>query len=326
MVVSTRFRVVFVFSLLSTLLLLVVPSAAQASALSAKQAQARQAAAQVAALDRRLDQTVGAYAAAAAHLQTLQSQAQANRAALRLDQYQLGVARQQLADHLVLAYKDGDAGLLNVVLQTATFDQLLTKLDYVQHLTGSDAGLVQAIELRHRQVVAERAGLQTALASAQQTAAQLATQRSRLYAQLGQRRALLHGLNATVAVLVTKTKAVTPVASAAKTAGTPPSTAGDGAGPWWTLIKSAAASNGIWAEGLYRLMMAESGGVATASNGVDMGLFQYSSATWSGSWNPWHAAGIYDGAAQIKATALAIHLGDGPSWWPTTYAWAFSRQ
>ncbi len=323
---STRFRVVFVLSLLATLLLLGVPSVAQASALSAKKAQAREAAAQVAALDRRLDQTVGAYAAAATHLQTLQGQAQANRVALRLDLYQLRISQQQLADHLVLAYKNGGAEVLNAVLQTGTFDELLTKLDYVQHLTSSDAGLVQAIEQHHRRVVAENAALQTALAAAQQTAAQLATQRSQLDGQLGQRRALLHGLNATVAVLVTKTKAVTPVASAAKTAGTPPSTAGDGSGPWWTLIKSAAASNGIWAEGLYRLMLAESGGVATASNGVDMGLFQYSPATWKGSWNPWHGASIFDGAAQIKATALAVHLGYGPSWWPTTYAYAFSRQ
>jgi peptidoglycan hydrolase CwlO-like protein len=322
---STRFRVVFVFSLLSTLLLVAVPSAARASALATKKAQARQAAAQVAALDRRLNQTVGTYAAAMQHLQALQSQAATNRLALRLDQYQLRISQQQLADHLVLAYKDGNAGLLNAVFQSRSFDDLLTKLDYVQHLTGSDAGLVQAIEQHHLRVVAEQSSLQKSLAAAQQTAAQLFVQRGLLDAQLGQRRSLLHGLNATVGRLVTQAKAVTPVAAAAKTAGTPPSTAGDGTGPWWSDIKAAAAANGIWAEGLYRLMLAESGGSATASNGADMGLFQYSSATWKGSWNPWHGSSIYDGGAQIRATALAIRLGHGPSWWPTTYPWAFSR-
>jgi hypothetical protein len=73
-------------------------------------------------------------------------------------------------------------------------------------------------------------------------------------------------------------------------------------------------------------MEAESGGSATVSNGTDYGLFQYSPGTWKGSWNPWHAASIVDGSAQIKATALAIHLGYGPAWWPTTYSYAFSRQ
>ena len=88
----------------------------------------------------------------------------------------------------------------------------------------------------------------------------------------------------------------------------------------------AAAANGIWAEGLYRLMLAESGGSATASNGVDEGLFQYARGTWKGSWNPWRAASILDGAAQIKATALAVRLGYGPTWWPATFPLAFSRQ
>jgi hypothetical protein len=325
-VLNTRVRVVFACSLLSTLLLLSLPAAVQASSLSAKKAQARAAASQVTALDQRLDQMVGAYAGAVQHLQALQAQAGANRAALRLDQYQLRLSRQQLADHLVLAYKDGNAGVLNAVFQSGSFDDLLAKLDYVQHLTGSDAGLVQAVQLHQRRVLAEHAALQTALTAAQQTTAQLSTQRAQLDAQLGERRSVLRGLNAAVGRLVVQTKAVTPVASSARSAGTPPSTAGDGAGPWWPQIKSAAGANGIWAEGLYRLMLAESGGSAAASNGVDMGLFQYSAATWKGAWNPWHAASIFDGGAQIKATALAIHLGSGPSWWPTTYAWAFSRQ
>jgi hypothetical protein len=246
--------------------------------------------------------------------------------ALRFDQYELRISQEQLADHLVLAYKDGNAGVLDAVFQRGSFDDLLTRLDYVQHLTSGDAGLAQAIALHHRRVLTENAALQTALTAAEQTASQLSTQRGRLNAELGQRRSLLHGLTAAVGRLVAQGKAVTPVVSAAKSAGTPPSTAGDGTGPWWTQIKSAAAANGIWAEGLYRLMLAESGGSATSSNGVDMGLFQYSSATWSGSWNPWHAASIFDGGAQIKATALAIRLGDGFSWWPTTYPWAFSRQ
>ncbi len=73
-------------------------------------------------------------------------------------------------------------------------------------------------------------------------------------------------------------------------------------------------------------MLAESGGSAAASNGVDYGLFQYATGTWKGSWNPWRSASILDGGAQIRATALAIHLGYGSSWWPSTYPWAFSRQ
>ena len=326
MVISRRFRLALVVSLFATLLLLAVPSIASASALAATKAQARTAAAQVAGLDRQLNQTVATYAAAMQRLTALQSQVAANRAALRLDSYQLTLSRQQLAENLVSAYKGGGASVLNAVFETGSFDDLLTRLDYVQQLTGSNAALVGAVQQHHRQVVAEQATLGKALKSAQQTASQLDAQRDRLNAQLGARRALLRGLNAAVGRLVRQAKAVTPVVTSSKTSGAAPSTAGDGSGPWWTLIKSAAAGNGLWAEGLYRLMLAESGGSAAASNGVDDGLFQYAPGTWKGSWNPWRSASIFDGGAQIRATALAIHLGYGPSWWPSTYPWAFSRQ
>ena len=326
MVISRRFRLALVVSLFATLLLLAVPSIASASALAATKAQAKAAAAQVAGLDRQLNQTVATYAAAMQRLTALQSQVAANRAALRLDSYQLTLSRQQLAENLVSAYKGGGASVLNAVFETGSFDDLLTRLDYVQQLTGSNAALVGAVQQHHRQVVAEQATLSKALKSAQQTATQLDAQRGRLNAQLGARRALLRGLNAAVGRLVRQAKAVTPVVTSSKTSGAAPSTAGDGSGPWWTLIKSAAAGNGLWAEGLYRLMLAESGGSATASNGVDDGLFQYAPGTWKGSWNPWRSASIFDGGAQIRATALAIHLGYGPSWWPSTYPWAFSRQ
>ena len=326
MVISRRFRLALVVSLFATLLLLAVPSIASASALAATKAQARTAAAQVAGLDRQLNQTVATYAAAMQRLTALQSQVAANRAALRLDSYQLTLSRQQLAENLVSAYKGGGASVLNAVFETGSFDDLLTRLDYVQQLTGSNAALVGAVQQHHRQVVAEQATLAKALKNAQQTATQLDAQRSRLNAQLGARRALLRGLNAAVGRLVRQAKAVTPVVTSSKTSGAAPSTAGDGSGPWWPLIKSAAGADGVWAEGLYRLMLAESGGSAAASNGIDYGLFQFAPGTWKGSWNPYGAASILDGGAQIRATALAIHLGYGPSWWPSTYPWAFSRQ
>ena len=75
---------------------------------------------------------------------------------------------------------------------------------------------------------------------------------------------------------------------------------------------------------MYRLMMAESGGSATVvAPGGYHGLYQYSLTTWRGSWNPYRSASIYNGEAQIKASALAISRGWGPSFWPTTFDWAF---
>lgn len=93
---------------------------------------------------------------------------------------------------------------------------------------------------------------------------------------------------------------------------------------WWPLIQKAAEVNDVDALGLHRLMIAESDGQADlVSAGLFHGLYQYVPRTWAGAWNPWRAFDIYDGAAQIKATALAIRNGKGPYWWPNTYGPAF---
>lgn len=91
---------------------------------------------------------------------------------------------------------------------------------------------------------------------------------------------------------------------------------------WKPLIEIACRRYGVSRAGLHRMMMLESGGSRTAGS-MYKGLFQYYPATWSGSWNPWRRHSIFDGWAQIRATAYAISRGMGPSQWPNTYPMAF---
>jgi hypothetical protein len=91
---------------------------------------------------------------------------------------------------------------------------------------------------------------------------------------------------------------------------------------WRPLIEIAGHKNGVSSTGLYRMMMLESGGQATAGSAYK-GLFQYSPSTWSSQWNPWRHESIFNGWAQIRATAFALSKGMGPSQWPNTYPMAF---
>lgn len=96
------------------------------------------------------------------------------------------------------------------------------------------------------------------------------------------------------------------------------------AGDWQTLCRRAAKKYGISADGLYRLMMMESGGKARAVGaGRYHGLFQYALVTWKDDWNPWRGRSVYDGAAQIEASAYAIKKGMGRSLWGNTFPAAF---
>lgn len=92
---------------------------------------------------------------------------------------------------------------------------------------------------------------------------------------------------------------------------------------WWPLIKIACAKyDDVDPQCLHRMMILESDG-QPGLGGPYQGLFQYSYTTWESKWNPWRHLSIYDGWAQIRATALAIHKGMGPSQWPNTYRMAF---
>jgi hypothetical protein len=90
---------------------------------------------------------------------------------------------------------------------------------------------------------------------------------------------------------------------------------------WMKIIEVAAARYHVKADGMYRMMMRESGGQRYAgASGAFKGLFQYWTGTWSASWNPWRHDSIYDGSSQIFATAYAIRKGMGPQMWTTTFA------
>ena len=92
-------------------------------------------------------------------------------------------------------------------------------------------------------------------------------------------------------------------------------------GTWKPIIRIAAAKYHVKADGMYRLMMRESGGRRFAgSNTAFKGLFQYWPGTWASSWNPYRHDSIYDGSSQIFATAYAIHRGMGAQMWTTTWA------
>jgi hypothetical protein len=96
-------------------------------------------------------------------------------------------------------------------------------------------------------------------------------------------------------------------------------------GQWRPLIKVIAARYHVSAAGLYRMMMLESGGrrFACSGGGLFLGLFQYYPGTWRAPWNPWRHCSIFDGKAQICATALAVHRGMAGHMWPNTYRMAF---
>ena len=307
-----------------TLAAVAVPAAAHTGELQNVRAQATALATEVAALDAQIDAAVQRGTRATASLAAVRGQIGDNTRLQRLALRELDVARATLAARAVALYKNDDVTTLDAVFGADDFGDLVSRLTMVQSIARGDRDVLRTVERTGRELT-DRA---VSLVADQRTARKLVVQRDEelksIEAQLGERQATLAGVRAEIRDLAARRKPATPTPGETVQ---PPSgdDNGGGQGQWWPLIQQAAGANGVSARGMYRLMMIESGGYASiVGPGGYYGLFQYHPVTWKGSWNPYRSAAITDGAAQIRATALALKMGYGHAWWDPSYSWAFS--
>jgi peptidoglycan hydrolase CwlO-like protein len=298
------------------------PAGARSAELQQNRTQARQIASEVATLDSQIGSAVTRYSRAVRSLDAVRQQIRENRRLQRLSYEQLSLARATLAARAVAMYKHEDVTTIDAVFNAADLGDLVTELTMLRTIARCDRDVVRTVETTKGEL-ADRAA---ALAADERTAeklvvtckAALTTIRTRL----DERRAALAGVRSDMRRLVAVVVDSSP--KPAPSVEPPGQGSVTGSGPWWPLIRSAAAGSGVSARGMYRLMMVESGGSATVIGpGGYYGLFQYAPGTWKGSWNPWHGSDITDGAAQIRATALALRHGYGHAWWDPSYSWAF---
>lgn len=311
------------------------PRAAAVSTATAA-AKARSLAAQVVRLDGTINGKVEAYARATSSLLELRAQISQNASQIKDAQHNLSIARSALSMSVVATYKQQNVTLLDVVLSSSSFSDLLGGLDLMRRVNLEGITVVRQLESLDKQIKDDQRNLQAEARASEKLVSRLAGEITQIRRELAARQHLLAGARAEVLKLVAQQQAKAvpaPVMLSQPSPSSPsapspssPSAPSTSVGSWWPRVQVAAAKYGINAAAMYRLMMVESGGDASASNGgAYLGLFQYAPATWRGSWNPWRGASLFDGEAQIQATALALHLGHGPAWWSSSYAWAFGQ-
>ena len=302
----------------------VVPHPARAATLQRTRDKASQLAADVGKLDARIGGAVRQYAQATAALQAVRAQISDNTKRQELARGELALARATLAARAVALYKHADVTSLDAVFTASDFGDLVSGLTLVRSITRSDHDVLRTVVQTSSQLAIRAESLIADKLTAQRLATQRKAEVAQIRARLCGRRALLSSVRDQVRVLAVKQEAAP--SSPSQTV-TPPDAgggSGGGQGLWWPLIQAAASASGVSPSGMYRLMMIESGGSAgVVGPGGYCGLFQYAPTTWKGSWNPYRSASIGDGSAQIKATALALHLGHGHAWWDPSYSWAF---
>ena len=191
---------------LSVMLLTLLPTAALATPaaqnIESLQAQAKQARAEVARLDRVAEIAVEKYNVARSELDDLSVRLVATRRDLARAQLQLDVARSVLGERMADIYKNGGLSVLDVVMGARDFTEIDTQIDYFQQISQADEDAVTGIETLTESVGKLADQVETERAAALAHEMDLREKRADVEDQLAERQALLADLSAQVKALI----------------------------------------------------------------------------------------------------------------------------
>ncbi|MFN8223500.1 MAG: NlpC/P60 family protein [Gaiellales bacterium] len=133
--------------------------------ISSKQAEAEQVLAQMAVLEREIEQQSEAYNAARNELASLDADLATNAKHLDLAKKSLTAARTTVATRLRSLYVNGPgSGAVEVILGAESLDEVLSRLDVVQRVGSQDAKVLADVKRFQREVRERRANLTAARA------------------------------------------------------------------------------------------------------------------------------------------------------------------
>jgi len=173
--VNGKSRLITLTTLLSILVLsFILAPQAQATPLSEKKARLAQVQARLQEVYHKADVAAEKFNMAQSKLDAVQAQIRENARLLRIAEYNLAIANNQLQTRAERIYKARDVGLMDVLFSSNSFDELITQLDVMSRLTQNDADTVKAID-SYRSDIAER---RVKLESDKKAAAELVEERA----------------------------------------------------------------------------------------------------------------------------------------------------
>ena len=177
---------------------LIFAAAANASPVSQKKARLQ-------AVKGRLDQVynqseiaIEKYNQATSQLATVQGQIKQNQHLLDVAQHNLHLATQQLKARAQDIYKSSDVGVLDVMLSSASFDDLVTQLNMMERLGNSDVDTVRSIAAYRRNIKNRRVRLDVDKKAAIRLVTDRAAQKNQILALQARLEKLTKGLKAQI--------------------------------------------------------------------------------------------------------------------------------
>jgi cell wall-associated NlpC family hydrolase len=185
-------------------LLAVLPLAGPAApspSVKAKEAEAQQVLAQIQQIDSELDHAVDAYNAAQIELDRIVEQQRVNAKRLQIARSNLGTAQSNLEARLVELYTSGEESLVEVLLGSSSFDELVDRLDTADRVSAQDAQIISEVRTFRAEVKRREAELAAARDRQEQVLAEREAQKAAVQAKLAERQRLLSSIKDQIARL-----------------------------------------------------------------------------------------------------------------------------
>ena len=203
----TPMRKATFLGLVSLLALLVLATTAVAGPIKDKKARLAAVQAQLSQVYEQSDMAVERYNEAASRLGDVQDRITRNQHLLKVAEYKLGVANDHLTSRARQVYKADDAGILDVVFASRTFEDLLTQIDMMQRMTESDARTARAARAYRQEISDRRVALEEDRKSAVRLVAQREESKDQVLALQAQLESTAGGLKDEIAELQAKAAA-----------------------------------------------------------------------------------------------------------------------
>ena len=174
---------------------------AETPAINQAQGQADALRAQIDALDAQVEAAVEEYNTANANLEATQVATDDNERKLTAAEADLGHAEATLSGRVVEIYKAGHLGVLDTLVGSASFSDLINRINLMERLSKQDSKLVAQVSAYQQDVVARKARLKKQLADETAYAAEAAAAEKKVEAQLAAKKKALKGKEAQITQL-----------------------------------------------------------------------------------------------------------------------------
>ncbi len=230
-----RRRLAVLSVLLGTLLLsFVLASAASASPVSQKKARLQQIQGRLQGVYHQVDVAVEKYNQATTQLSGVQQQIKQNSHLLKVAEYNLQVADEQLQSRALDIYKTRDVGIVDVLFSSNSFDDLVTQLNMMQRLGNSDVDTVKSIAAYQQDIKNRRVKLEADKKSAAKLVADRTSQKDQVVGLQHQLESMTAGIKSQIKQLEAQqaaaAQAAAQAAAAASAASNASSTGGSSGG------------------------------------------------------------------------------------------------